>query len=43
MIKEKISIIDLQYDKNLFLINYLRNIMKESISLGQVKFKKSFL
>ena len=43
MIKEKIGIIDLQYDKNLFLINYLRNIMEDSSSLGQVKFKKSFL
>ena len=43
MIQEKISIIDLQYDKDMFLMNYLRNIMKKQNCARQPMLIKSFL
>ena len=43
MIKEKISIIDLQNDKDMFLITYLRNIMKKQKYDKPSMLIKSFL
>ena len=43
MIKEKISIIDLQYDKEMVLMTYLRNIMNKQNCDKSSMLIKSFL